>query len=598
METIEPTAFEGSLDEEFAQKMKEASLEHLKLIPSSSNRKRLAFLIDWMNKIVNISPFQDESFHISRTHQVHRVPKIPTRAYIAFVIYFYVLGKTLINSTYQYRYDFAKSQYDTLSQNHSQADNMTMLRLAEEVEKNRGMLKYLGSPFINMHFMVETAYIQFIIIFIIVHVEAQIYFRYISPFNCSLIRLIFNIKREQLNYSNLIIVELNRFIESSANFVLRFKRIRETRRFRDDSHYWQQMQSQLELDQIGMSRMVFAPNHQSSVQLIKQMALNGLFQPINHKPAWLERIYTLYLRVLYSVVIIAILFVFVFLMYILPKMADAGDIELKSNDLIYLIEILFGIIAIICCLVFYAALSLINIIDHLRTIRELEKKIKTCINQSNLIFRQNQYLALANCCRHSPVSSQSTGSSLSKNYYEQYLHISLLYIYIQHRIFVRQVRALNSCLVIITFGILQFLVLGPIVYFIHTPYIPVEIARLLLSCAAVPTIMCDLCLIPICYMYRRCTDLYKLRFSFIAHAVEIKRQLGDGYHVYDRHLIWLLGKELESPHQLIEQFAVKIFGMIINYANILKIHYWCALSCLFSLLSAGQQRTDSILIFL
>lgn len=235
------------------------------------------------------------------------------------------------------------------------------------------------------------------------------------------------------------------------------------------------------------------------------------------------------------------------------------------------------------------------------------------------------------------------GSLLVSSSYAQ-MDADVLKAMLQYKIYVAQYEPVKRCFgfSMLVAGILM--VLLPLIGRLHVPYIDpsmkVLVGLLNLVCVLVANLVI---MIPISYLYSRATELYNQLSCLMAHTVAISahqrrpnspgapdlnwpapdrfkreswakdsdieaddvlsddeqphrsepRRLGSWHRVYKGHAIWLLRKELDHPDGLAVNFMTNVFGVQLNYGNLLKVNFWIGLllqSTLFDITALNRQH--------
>lgn len=363
-------------------------------------------------------------------------------------------------------------------------------------------------------------------------------------------------------------------------------------------------------------------DHFYTIKIIEQMALSGSLLPCNRSSEWIKTL-SHWNSVLCIVFIVYCSLIQVVVLFTLPRMANI-TFNTQLMDLLAMFDSLILTMIVIVTSIFYGSLILTMSIDQVHLVRQLKWNVLRVIGVNTA--RQRDSAKLIERIRelaeplNAPASQRMEASQVLRDQNEQRIglikHLSLrlethntqtdgelLHVLLEYKIFVAQLLPAKRSCGFVSLIAMTLMGLMPLIGCLHVPYIDFTIkfyvGMLSLLCAVVADVAI---LIPISYLHARSAELYKCLSSLLAHTVAMtSEQVGceqaaaeadkeDDEHgsglefdldqvrcVYNRHAVWLLRKELDQPDCLLDQFVTFVFGVRLNYSNLLKVHFWVGL---------------------
>lgn len=569
--------------------------------------------------------------------------------FIKFIRILYVICSIMliIYLKFQYRYDLNLQKYilytkylsiditnnndeeikhsyiSTMKNNkHSDINNNSssfIEKLKNKVEYDRNILISMGATFLDHSFAVEYDYIYILFISFVTFVETFIYSRYVYPIDLRTIKTIYDRERIIKHYSEIVADEVKKFILSSRNFVITTLNISRL----DYLKQLKLLQYKKDSKKYQISRII--SDHYSNIEQLKLMALESKLIPINKRSQWIDNLTIMYnqinsLTFISSVIIFTIFWATQCIYY-----------GVRSGIMDAIHSFTFFVPSAIATLYvfFYFGAIVINTIDYIILAMRLKTIINYLINENSskikeILHSDKQQLSIddktttsklsieqreTNIGEHSDsyfvndnISIKST-IKLKKNQtdrenYSKYLDLNhdLLFVLIQYKLFMRQLKYNKPTITYVVFCTLQIQIMGPILLFIELPFIKSQFVPILISSfAAFFILIADCNLVPIAFMHNRCLDLCKALFSLMAHSSEFIN-LETGEYVYSKHTIKLLSKELSLSEEFVKQFGVILFGYPITYPTLLRLHTLLGLLMVYSLSNHAKSMADKSLL--
>lgn len=186
---------------------------------------------------------------------------------------------------------------------------------------------------------------------------------------------------------------------------------------------------------------------------------------------------------------------------------------------------------------------------------------------------------------HSPLGDRTEGprrlTTRSMNAFDpidESINLCLMQTLLHYKIFVRQSKpALDSIKIYTSIGICVTSIM-PIVTRLLFAYLDDQQRRISILVCVVVMVYGDLGFVLIGKLHIRCLDICRHLQSLIAHSIAMDHivRLQTGHDAYDRHLIWLLRKELNHPERLVDQFATRLIGGLskMTYSSLIRYHFW------------------------
>lgn len=373
-----------------------------------------------------------------------------------------------------------------------------------------------------------------------------------------------------------------------------------------------------------VSRIV--TSHKFLVQQVRSMAAGGMFQPFNRRRDWLLKLSVAHsLTELMSLSSVAMWLVF--LMLILPfTRLLYYELETDPMDLIFHTELcLYGAVGMSTG-TFYLSLTAMICLDQVHIVSRLNELIKSTILDNTYklkdflddeirVYRSpfskkrfsldefTQTSVLRSPIRNirfvptRSVASASTALSITgcdefmaslpraaagrhciDPYIDKSINLSLMHALMHYKIFVTQLKpALDSLPVFATFILLLTFLLPAMTRLLIAYLDASRKGASLLFCLLILTTS-DLAFVMIDRLHARCMIIYRHLQSLMAHIVAMDHivKLRTGREAYDKHLVWILRKELNHPERLTDQFATRLILVqsTMTYASLMKYHFW------------------------
>lgn len=578
-------------------------------------------LVRYMALVLDIDPNQDGDFNLVDTTEFlkcHRqrgkenssATKKHPLTRLATVIYFYCSFRILVLCALHYIYDFHKIQLSRmgcadLTDSHS-APTKECSELANIVQMDKYRLKLIGTPYANLTILPECGFIYVLWITFSFFILARCCFKYWKPFDSSLIRLFIDKDREYANHINLITDEANRFEQSNINKYL--YHVAEVPSFVLDTKTDSPASASDECllneskNNSGYRRLEvdsnISPQLRMDREILRQLITEGKLQPINRNPAWIARMRSIYLIIiiLWACVLFALVYVLIFLQYG-ARFGLFGDIVIE-NDLMDQIALFENVILNCLSLIsvaFYVTLFACTCIDQVFGVMIINRKFAECTEfimiASDRFFRARR-----------TVEGYTLSWSESRNQHQevrQHLDKNLLYLLLQYKLMVRQMRsAKTTCRIILMCG-LVILLMAPLIGYIHAPYLGDGMYLIFCAIYGMITIWFNLCIAPTCYLHSRGLDLYRNVATSLARLIELDTICNDGtgtrstYSLANETMILSLRKVLSAPSEFAEDFTISAPGLVCTYANVVKFQVYCGLWVLMTWLINAKSRAMS-----
>lgn len=543
---------------------------------------------------------------------------------------------------YEYKWYMELSRRLISKSNHPEQEVKNVEQRLEElrvkVDHAEELVSYFGSPFLNLNFMNESTVI--LIIFVnFVSYQMSLLMNYRRPYDMLSIRFMLQPQLYLDYYSRLVICEINDYIESSRNFVRiclsnnqGFTSRQEISTIDNPNKFNNNLllrETKLLNSSSGLKAI---RNHNSTVRLIRTMALNGKLIPLNRTSHFTDKIL---LRSTLFNMMMPLGFT-IFAMIFTAIMYFIRDINLKLMDLIA------GIIFTNLCFValvsmcFYVSLITTNSLDYVTYVIELRKVIESCIYKSRLrldylMFREQRRKQLneigmeRNQIGCLVCDDLNRKLKVNEAQFAQ-LNEQLVYILLQYRFLVRQLKTNKHSVDFFAFCALMVITGATLIIVMQAPYVDKDLV-LVSTCAFMFFVFIgDCCLVPICYRHSKCLDLCRSLFSLLAHLVELernisipernnnnnnnnKRSLGkpgtkiiepdntianlwpieESSELFDMHILRLIWKELSQTDILTNKFATISVGLSFTYPNFMRFHILSGFLIVYSALNNISQ---------
>lgn len=588
-------------------------------------------------------------------------------ANISRILYIACNIRLAIDLYYQYVYDYrlARIKFYQSAAGVVSANDSTLSRLVEGLRAAEKDLSSVGAPYMNASFTSETISIFIIAIGFLLYIMTQLYFHLISPFDYSLIRAILNWQAERRALRRMIKAEVDRFLVSSSNYarvsiarlqmattttttttpttttnsnngsssrvVLANKKAttrgptagafvvadgggRRGARNEDLDRTKSLLLDMTLAVEIKTQTDILRRRHRASVRRLRLYLAEGRLIPRNRTAAWIAKVSRYYCLFTASS-IVYILLATLSCLVILPIM-NGFPFRTENMDILALLGLLVISIVNIASAVFYISLVMTNCLDQCKQIRDLRQQMNEF---TRLNYAHKRETAARNASQHRqstikhPMAARRQvvlNNDFRSEPWQCHLNDHLFKIVLEYKIFVAQLRSVQSSFGFFALVSLPAALIMPIIGRVHVPYVDSNTKLYFVAVCLVCMSLYDLCLVPVCHLYSRCLDLYKSLSSLLAHVVDVvdqaraqvlvhgRRSLSSTVITYDEHLVWMIRKELNHPDQLRGQFGQAGLGLLYTYQNMVRFHFWVGLlvlSILFERSATDRELLGSII---
>lgn len=534
--------------------------------------------------------------------------------HIIRLFYFYITFKMIINLWFQHDYDYYQhifSRHIHSAQSY-QFDSFTV-DLVRQIKVSRTNLKSIGAPHMHLNHVLECAYIYIIVTLYLSYLQPQFYFHYVRPLDFSLLRYFLDPHQEQKKINRVIEEEVNNFIISGTNYIkvaTVFRNLGTNKAYHLHSGWV-----------CSSCSTGFLGNQKDLIRELKQMMLNGILQPPNRLPQWISGCAKKVSFFFIFFTIFAIIFAFI-VSFVFPL--TFFSLETDLLDILFLIECWIYLLIGICSSALYLSIMGISCLDQIHIVKQLLKQIKDCIltneyecgrlqdiKQRNILASTNKtsddfstiiinhLKHKSNQSKHGSIFGDLTirrGSKFTKNQTKsQYLQMNsnLLRVFMHYKIFVVQLKPILRTSGFLVSSTIIPMILAPTLGRIYIFYLHHAAKMTLVLSSIVFVAFCDIYLASLCYFHSCCKELYRNLFSFLAHTVKIPSLTSED-QIYDRHLIWLLRKELNNSSNWNSRFATAAFGIDVKYSNLMRLHFWIGLLLLSIITYEADRERESL----
>lgn len=510
--------------------------------------------------------------------------------------------------------------------------------LHSEYMEARSKLKLIGSPYLNLNFPVECAYIFIIVINLAAYHGRIIYSSFIGHFDLSALRMILALPSQRDANFELVRQQANSFISSSWAFArISWDHLSLVRGPQARSKWVDNQGSKFIKEELLISLM----EHRQCVAQLKRLATDGSLQPFNKTQTAIKH-NALACLLLMSLAFTGLTIFHLGLTQLLPhtKLYSDFRFELDPMDILLYIELplILTLDAHLVSISF--VLPTISCIDQIFYVNKVRRSIASCKDKVIKIKRMagTHGLAESHITTRTKTSSQRgalkdsgrktledkgllykrRGKSLSMDEMvlddankagespRAQLTSVLLPTLMGYKIFVAQLEPLKR-----TFGasaLLSFIVATTIPLLCRSYYHYLDpVSRMIIAGIALGfEVTISSSFLPQCELHCRCLDMHRELSSLLAHTVDaysVARQHAISYsedsvchdgrcHVMadkvgptDSHIIGLLRKELSHSGR----FTVKSLGVPITYSAIIKLHLWLGILVIPTILIDSSQ---------
>lgn len=558
-------------------------------------------------------------------------PKEPLWSDFLYYFHFYFTIKELVIMYHHFVVDYYKYKLDRFDQviSHYRHRGVGPLRteyessfrqqLVNDYESARSTIDKIGAPYVHFHYLVEILAIYSILGVSSAYLLPQFYYRFWKPFDYNTTYVAIAPERLQESIDAMIAEQVNLFITSSRAFisqlidqkrdalvVLKWRRDRLAQRHPNDANWASDPMEErppviAEYDCAGQVES-FANNHRFLVQQVKFMATNGDLQPFNRRAGWLDKLANIYGLLSISTMLFFAAWLLVF--EITVPFVDA-PIERRVMDLLCLQELFIFVLTGFTAAMIYVTMTAVVCWDQAYLVSKLNQSI-----ESHIVLSDRRRLAdidndmrvsisrgdCAALCTISPrTTSRPTARTRSSGcsgdltipptvtarfpeHQTEIINVCLLRTILHYKIFAKQLKDAFSPIPVFTTIALCISFIMPVTTRILIAYLDPQIKQVALLISLIILVSCDLGSITVSWMHARCLGVYRRLHSLLAHTIssDDDSESRTGRAVYDRHLVWLLRKELSDPDSFLDQFSVSflVLNSKITYASLLKYHFW------------------------
>lgn len=538
-----------------------------------------------------------------------RIKSFPIWLRLYHLLYAYCSAITLVYLVFQYIYDINLRKHSFyMKSSHFQNQNQTAIypkpighqnyTLATNHQDRSALLNYfktkaenaryvlvtfIGAPFLDHTFAIEFVYVYILYITIVVYIETGVYNYYRQPFDMRVLKSIYDRNRCVRFNAQLIVNELNTFFLSGRNLINLYLNTVENQK--RDGRPRNAAAHEKSISKSDLMKVV--SDHQNSVQQSKMMALNNELQPANRHPEWID-----HLTVVFNILCVSSsIGTSIFVSWYWYATINLNGWRRGALDWLFLGEFLIPSSIASIGTIFYLTLFVVNIVDYIYLVVSLNKTIRDLINQNSGDFLIQ-------------TMSLEQERLLDAQELRRRLNLKLLSIYLNYKIFMRQLKFSKPSIRMMAMLVLQIQLLAPVFTYIQLPLINPNYVPPLMSCNLFFLLLCDFCMAPICYLHSRCLDLSKTLSSLLAHSIELdaicKRWRRSATkrpnYVYDKHIMSLLSKELIQAENFENQFTISLFGYPLKYTTFLRVHIVSGLILLYSISTGAKANAEKSLL--
>lgn len=680
---------DGLLPDSFLDRLEQTK----KLHPNNQPKWHQRFVDKYLRFAIKLSRLKlDQNFE--RTYKLHnrteptsknrQTTKEPIWSDLLGIFFFYFTIKLMYIVYNQYILDFhlfKLERFDIALKNH-QNDGHTSLQQIEstrnqlviDYEEARKTLKRIGAPYLNVHYVIEHAFIFLAVICYGMYMNFVIYYNFSKPFDFSIIYTVLAPEKLQHSANFVIHNQVNNFIISSRNYNdflidkgqseavrLQWRHQEFLRRGAkssgpgdiyldlrsdDDEDYYEQSIHRDRINIESETNMVVR-NHKFLVEQVKLIALSGMLQPFNRHPEWLEKIANIYCWTILTTYCVEIFCLF-FVMFLLPYVPFFFEFDFETDpmDLLFQAEISLYSMLWLTSSTLYISFLAMMCLDQGYLVNRLIELIKQCIAGNTYImkdFISNEdmrvyinplsragRLSLAADRRksllRSPVrnssltyqSESTTSGPISDNPYcsptivksnllspysdlrsdrvkstsdcdispggipydlsDKAINQWLLYTLMHYKIFVKQFKPMLHSFPFYITTIMFIMYWSIVPTRILIAYLDRDRIAASLLVGVINLSLCHIVLLMVCFMHSRCMSIYRHLQSLLAHTIAVDHTVNHqiGRKVYDRHLIWILRKELNHPDRLTEQFTIHLMAGRgrMTFSSLMRYDFW------------------------
>lgn len=511
------------------------------------------------NKRLNI----DDNNNSFKRYYDNRVFEFEFKHYISMLIPLICMILLLFHSILQFNYDKNLYRFEYLNStlNENDRKNITIMKLLNDTkqlsdESERILINY-GAPFINLHFTLECdlAFLNIVSIIIFFNTYYRVYHNKNNPIDFMLIRIILNREKFINYYIRLVAYEMNKFIASSQNLILKLT----TPLIGIDSRHLNQYNfmttnERRELKSIDI--MNEYKQHYKTIEEIKLMLLEGKLIPINRQRKWL-----FYINVMYNLTTIsAMLSIITILTIYWINICSFKTCRYDLLSCIVILELFIVIITLTFGIGFNFSFLFLATCDFICYVSQLNNEIDSCIKQNELLLLNNQTI----------IKKEFNFRSINDKSIIDKMNKDLLFIILQYQIYLSQFESTKPTIRYITNMTICSSVLSPILTFLQMPFVDINLRVLVFITFIVFVLFGDFLIAPVCILNSKCSLIQKKLFNLMGHISRFK-------NVYSLNTIKLIHREICNSNLRIDQFNIYSFGLIVNFNNFVRFHVYLLL---------------------
>lgn len=492
---------------------------------------------------------------------------------LALIAYIYMASKMLANIYFQYIYDYSlyrvKIWQNLVDFTDNHAYSTEYLKAKQAVGSARQTLESIGAPFIEFNFITVAAYQYILYMSFINYINGQVWYNLSFPMDFRLGRLILYGQYECVYSLQLICREVNKFINSSKNYISNLNNISDSSLANNNlDNYKQQV---------------------DCLKQLKQLTFENRLRPLNCSPRWYDQLSNLFCLFAMSILFWLLSLLITTLIILQYLFRNKSNNWTWSSSLMALENVIMCLYVILPPTLYFLSVVL-NCIDRTYYLNKLCFLIK----QSSTRI-QAHHVNIMVMKKH----KMSIGCELEM----RSINGHLLYCYLHYKIFIAQFKTLKKPLELAASHVYVIWFVMPIISLLHGPYVTMTMVKSLALYVCLGTcIVLNIMLISICHMYNRSSGLYKLLCSLQAQMIQtmqlVDHQIDASDHAeklsYEPHLIQLLRKILDNPDMFMKQFAALSMGIHLSYSNLIKLYFWSSVILLTMMHGVGSRRDDPV----
>lgn len=523
--------------------------------------------------------------------------------------------------------------------------NHQINNLLDQLRKTEKTAKLLNTNYWHLAIFSESVYLSTVIFMLNIYLITYVNFNYYNPFDFWFYRDLLDSEREYSSELRLIRQQVAEFVASSRTYFESFKnrswsaRRQEHLQVDDGLATQQQQQHHLKPVLLNATTMSLEGTRQQfdTDKMLHDMLANGSLTPLNKSSLWNERRQLIQFMAHIWLTIDCILFDLVLYCGLFLQARDSNKLLTPAIVASLLVELTNHVVIIFC-----APAYLIAGLDQIRYVNKLRSLISCCIclNERELsdfevarklmlqvdidnqvdVFIEKAEVFSVRSSRSASARSHNFMTDDNSDYQMEYnesfrkdcelrhrMNANYLFVLMHYKIFVAQFKPIKRSLGLVFMQIFIVLFTVPVVTRLNLNYATqvsqnavsykrIQIGSITLSCLIVILSCCVV--VPICYLYSRCQDLYRALWSLMAHLTDVRRRQEGAFEVYDLHATSQLGKELANPERLLHRFITEsVFGLRGSYTSFVRALFWWGVIMLSIALFDGTSMssdTDSI----